>query len=705
MSKKKAQEQQDEVLSTFKERLGLLDDRYKDEYERQAGNLQFMTGEQYTQEEKSAKHGRPMVVANFSKMYVDRVVNPLIMNPIGIKIEEETPLDTIVQKMISDIESSSNANDAYSNAYEGEVGVGRGFIHVRRDYKDDVSTDQEIKIDKVMHPGLAWLDPASEEVDGSDSQWGMIVRFLSKDQAKRMYGDDAVQTTLDVYANVELKTPEGCVPCIYYYTRECKKVRRGFGGEGSFYDFSEEYSEEDQMKSIFEEKQDIVQTIRTVHEYSVVCHHIVGEKIVDTSVMPNCKYIPIVPALGYTMYKNDGIQYGGIIDQVKDTQRQINYLKSRALELQASAPLPQWVIAEEQTEGYEDIWKSANRNVYDALVHKTVVKNGVLLPAPMRVDNTSQTQGLEQAVELAKSDMARETGLFDPMFGNVEGEQSGTAILYRNQQGELTTAGYMENLQKSIRHCGRIILEMLPIVYDSTREVEVDGETVQVNLPQYMEQNGIKALSEMKFDVFSGPSLETRRKEAAIGIKELANSLGEDGIALADAYVENLSIPNKDAVQKQVRKVMEARGYPVEEEGNEEAPDPEVMQMLEQADQTIQGLEQEVERVTQIAQQYQTALLDNVKDRETQLRVAMENNATKERIAQLQAEVDMAKINKDNFTKVATEDMKQEGDTERKAMDIVADADKREEETFLKAMDVEEKVESDLPPDGRKAIL
>ena len=69
----------------------------------------------------------------------------------------------------------------------------------------------------------------------------------------------------------------------------------------------------------------------------------------------------------------------------KTPQRMYNFWRTAETEFAALAPKAPWLVAEGQTEGYEEEWSSANIKNYSTLTYKPVTdENGNTMPPPIR---------------------------------------------------------------------------------------------------------------------------------------------------------------------------------------------------------------------------------------------------------------------------------------------------------------------------------
>src|SRR5262249_13710471 len=125
------------------------------------------------------------------------------------------------------------------------------------------------------------------------------------------------------------------------------------------------------------------------------------------------------------------------------------------------------------------------------------------------------------------------TSIFDPSLGVQSNEIAGVAIRQRQSQSSLSNFHFIDNLNRAIRHCGEILVDLIPKIYDMPREVRILGEDrkqqiVRVN-QRYVDEKGRDRcydLARGKYDVTIsvGPQYATQRQEAFSTLTQLAQA-------------------------------------------------------------------------------------------------------------------------------------------------------------------------------------
>ncbi len=654
-----------DLRARVQEKMATLNGYWNKTYDYMEDQLEFRDGDQWDGKVKGEREtdGRPSLVLNMTKTYVNRIVNPLRMNPVGVRINtDDSDFTELLSGIVREVEHKSRAAEAYETAYENAVTCGLGWIKIGTDYENDESLEQNISIEIVRNALSVWLDPVSNRIDGSDAKYGVHVTYMDSKEAKEEYGDEAVGqgiAGIDIYEHWTV--PQDSTADVTYYELENKKFKRYWLEDGTTVDEEPEFYV--QMREIEEKQCKVVR--------------FVGNKLVGEPVFLPIPFLPIIPVYGdrLSLQRSDDVRLGGLIHWLKDSQRMVNFYASNELELAALAPKSPWVIAEGQVEGYEDEWATANTKSHAFLPYKPEGLHGQMLPPPQRADNTAQTGGLIQSRMQAQQDMGKEVGIFDSMFGAVEAaNEAGKTNILRQNQGELSTAHYLQNYSQSIAQAGRVIMWLLPYVGDVTRTIGMRDEEGNKNfVPMVLSEVVTKrVLQEMNLEVTSGPALEGKRREAVNAILQMGAVMPDKMGLMADLLIENLDAPGSKEIAERLKKTL-----PPELQDKQDGPSAEELEaQLQQSSQVIQQQTDRMGQLEGIIQQLQAQVISNEQDNKTKLATAVikeEGAMARERIKQLgedqrQAEAIEADAESD-MLKASNEVFKANAEVEKAALE------------------------------------
>jgi hypothetical protein len=214
----------------------------------------------------------------------------------------------------------------------------------------------------------------------------------------------------------------------------------------------------------------------------------------------------------------------------------------------------------------------------------------------MRQPFTGVPAGELQAAMNAADDMKAVMGLYDASLGARSNETSGRAILARQREGDVATFHFIDNLSRAIRQTGRILIDLIPKVYNSDRMIRVLGQDGKAAMVRITDPDGapdpaadIYNLTIGKYDltVKAGPSYSTQREEAATMLTELVRANPQSASLLGDLIVENLDLPGGDKVIRRLQAVL-----PDVVRDAEQGQDPAREAAARQFEQMRQALEQ-----------------------------------------------------------------------------------------------------------------
>ena len=547
--------------------------------------------------------GRPALTFNRMESFIDSIVGDLKENKISIKVRPTDGIENIVvsengteyniasfiEGVIRNIENKTDADTAYTTAFDNAVGHGEGYFALATRYVDDDSFNQEIYFRRIINSFAVYFDPNSTELDGSDARYAFISSWVDREELEQSYPNIDFSDTLDRKqwddANV-WSNQDGKVRIVEYYRKvqvNKRKIIRFSDG-----DVLEE-SEKEQIALKTQQGIEITGE-RYIYDDKVEWYLTDGvNMLTEPTVFPS-KYIPIIPVYGKELVVDGRIWRRGVIRHAKDAQRLYNFERTAAVERVALSPKAPFIAAAQQIKGFEKVWKTANIENHAVLPYNHV--SGI--PAPRREGYTMPASGEAQEAMMAVDDMKATTGIFDASLGNRSNEVSGRAILARQRRGDLVNYTFLDNLQKSVRHAGRIIIDMLPKVYDTRRVIRIlnvdeTDDIVNVNLAELLEN--------VKFDVAvtTGLSYATRRMESADSMMQFIQAVPQAGQAIMDLVAETMDWAGADKIAKRLKKLL-----PPELQENE-GKDDEQQQAMQQAELAMQ--QQQAELQMQMAQE------------------------------------------------------------------------------------------------------
>lgn len=553
---------------------------------------------------------RPMLTINRLFQFRNQVINEIRQNRPGIKVrpvDDKSDVDTaeVMQGLIRHIQDASRADIAYDTAAEWQVDCGLGYFRIITDYCEDDSFNQDILIKRVVDPNKVYFDPESTEPDGSDAKWAFVIEDWSLDDFEIEYPDiDTTSWQDGVTGDRQGWFGKDYVRVAEYF--EIKSVPRTLV---QLQDGSTLFKDE-----LPDEYKDLIISERPSFDKKCMWYKIGGDKILDKTELPT-SFIPVIPVLGNEVWVEGKRHVHGLTRFAKDPARQYNYMQSANTEVMALAPRAPYIVAEGQIDGYEQEWLMANRHNISVLTYNPVSFGGTTVGAPQRQQGITTNPGFESAMARAVDDMKSSMGIFDASLGNRESQQSGKAILSQQRQASIGNFHFSDNLNRSIRQAGRIIVEMIPKIYDTQRVIRILGEDevpkqVSINpdqseakMEQPSQQGGVESIYNFnvgKYDIVvdSGPNYATRRQEAAESMMAFVQADPAVLQVAGDLIVRNLDWPGADEIAKRMQAMLPPQIQQTmksEEDDGQPKVDPQVEQQMNQMADMVEHLTQELQ--------------------------------------------------------------------------------------------------------------
>ena len=599
--------------------------------------------------------GSPCLTVDRLTPVVQQICNEQRQNRPAVKV---SPVDDggdretaeIFQGLIRHIEYSSDADVAYDTALESTVRCGRGYFRVLTEYSDPETFEQDIVIRRIPNLHTVYMDPGCIMPDYSDAEDCFIVADLSDDQFQTDYPDAKLsQEGNEVWKSLGDDSPDWIggdgksVRVAEYFWKERARVTICELADGTTCR-EDALPEGAQVKRRREAMLPVVKWVKMT-----------AVEILERTEWPG-KWIPVIPVLGKELMIDGERIYAGVIRQSKDSQRLHNYMKSNQAQTIALAPKAPWVGPVGFMGARKLAWASANRNNPATLEYEVQMVNGQPMPAPHRDVQEPPIAAITQAIAGTVDDIKATTGMFDASMGNREADQSGRAIMALQNQGQTGNFHFQDNLSRAIRHLGRILVDLIPKIYDTQRVLRIvkeDGtnETVTVNGPQTDSKTGapvvdpetgvakIFDLKTGKYDVTvsSGPSYQTKRQQALAFLLEFAKSVPLAGQVAPDLIASQSDSPISEELQKRLQMALPPQFQ--KQDGNQPQIPPQAQQQIQQAQGMIQQLNQALQQAQGEAQGKQS-------EQDTKLQIAAMQERTKLLIAvaQLQGQAAQSQL-------------------------------------------------------------
>ena len=605
-----------DVVKKVRDRLSEAWEHDKDNRKDAASDLSFLAGNQWPDAVKQQREaeGRPMLTINRLPQFVRQVTNDIRQADIGIKVapsdgavseaeqvvdpktdqqpgmdhnggpdmppQQQAPQSSkkkmtmaeVYNGLIREIQYRSSASHAYATAAEHQTSCGIGHFRIITKYVSDDDFDQEIAIEPVMRPLSVYWDPAAVKIDRADAQWCIVTDVVPRETFKGQYPKAAEVDVeeFDEHPDGLFWSSSDTVRIAEYWCRKPAKKTLVRLEDGEVIELE---------KGIDPNTLPIVDT-REVDGYVVEQYIVSGAEILEGPTEWAGKFIPIIPVIGSEIPLEDKTVRYGLIRFARDPQQLYNYARTSAAESMGQAPKSPYLVTPTMIKAFKGIWDSANKALTPYLPY---TPDPEAPQGPQRLAPPDVPMAYVQEAGVADGDIKATVGMYDPQLGQRSNENSGKAILAREQQGDTGTFHYSDNLRRSLEHAGRILLEIIPKIYDNDRVIRILGEDdsemyLPINRAAGYDENGdpiyINDLTVGRYDcrVKIGPSYATKRMESADSMMQFMQAVPDAGQFIGDLVAKNMDWPGSEAIAERLK-----RSIPAEilgEDAPQQAPDP-----------------------------------------------------------------------------------------------------------------------------------
>lgn len=554
-----------DVEALIKEARDRLDQSYQFERENRreaAMDMAFVAGYQWPESIKKERQaaGRPILTINRLPQFIRQVTNDIRQADLSIKVspvddESDPKLAKIYNGLLRQIHYQSSGKHVYGTAAEHQVACGIGWFRICTEYADDTAFDQEIRLKAVRNPLSVYCDPAAMEPDRSDANWMFVTEVIPTAAFKERYPKatlDGVDPPTDGTGDRLTWLTRDGVRIAEYWVRKPVKKLLGLMPDGSTVD----------LTNIPKDLQPLMGAVRTreANSYEVEQYIISGTTILEGPYKWAGKWIPIVPVVGSETPLENAVVRHGLIRFARDPQQLYNYNRTAAAETLALQPKVPWLVTFKMVSKVKHLWDTANKNNTPYLPYEA---DPDAPDGPKREHPPEMPVAFANEAQIADQDMKATTGIYDASLGARSNETSGIAIRNRERQGDTANYHYSDNLQRSMWHAGRILIDLIPKIYDNERVVRILGDddsedTVRIN-QQVMGIDGlpitVNDLSAGRFDVRAtiGASYSTKRMEAADTMLEYLK-MDPDALPMVrDLVAKNFDWPGADEMAKRFK--------------------------------------------------------------------------------------------------------------------------------------------------------
>lgn len=623
-----------DLLKRIRERFKVMKEADEENRRKALDDIEFIhvPGKQWDDDLKKERGDRPCYEFNKLRVTNKRVINHIRANRPQWKTRgfEDGDKETadIYDGLMRNIWNTSDGDSVIDYEAQYAVDGGYGVMRITTEYSDDTVFDQDIYLRAVKNPFCVYSDPsASDQLKRDAEDWVVTERISNSSydskypKAKRVSFDE-----VEFDDDAEWNTEEETRVCEYWYKKPYEKTIYLLG-DG---------------KTV--EEKDLLPIDKVVDRRTVKCPKICmviasGDAILEKPKEWAGKHFPFIPIYGEWIVINGKVVWYGLTRHSKDAQREYNASRTAVAETIAQAPTAKHWMTPKQMEGLEKHIATAHKeNMPVALYNPDPLSPG----APARVGGAEVPVALIQEAQMASEDIKNTSGIFDASLGNQSNEISGKAINARQAQGEIATYNFPDNVAKSIRRTGEILIDLIPHIYDTARSIRIIGtdgaeKFLKINEPFQDETGKIvykNDLTRGKYDltVTTGPSFSTQRQEATEFYTQLGTAVPQIWGVAGDLIMKSMDLPYSEDIAERMRTLLPPHVQQKLAEGKEVPP--EVQAAMNQANQAMAIVQQQSQLVQAAAKEAE------------KLKVDAEKAESKVKIAQADLKVMVAEFEK-----------------------------------------------------------
>jgi len=635
-----------DLLKRVRERYKVMSESDQENRTGAIADIKFVNepGAQWDANMKRQRGNRPCLEANTLRINGKRIINEIRANrPQGhVRAVEGGDKEgaELREGLVRNILNMSDFDSVTDYEAEYQVDGGLGAWRIDTDYANDSMFDQDILVNPIKNPLCLYWDPACKDVLlKRDAEDWILIDTMSVASYEAEYKDaEQFDFETDDVDSEDWETDETIRVCEYWYKEPYNKElwlielpkQDGSGGVDRL-----------TVDSTSDEAAALVrQGIKPVKTRDVHCHKIMmcvasGKSILKGPVECPGTEFPFVVAHGEIKVVDGKVRWCGLHRYSKDAQQIHNIFWTAAAETVALAPKAHTWATVAQAQGLEESWAEAHDK---NLPYRLYNPDPQAPSAPVQHPGAQVPVAMMEMVALSSQMVRTTSGLHEASFGEESNEKSGIALERKQNQAQIVTYNFPDNMAKAAKRTGEIILDRIPVVYDAERELRVLGvdgaeDYKKVNQLVFDPATGktlrVNDLTAGKYDYYvkSGPSYSSQREEAAEMYGEMVNKFPDLMGVAGDLIFKASDLPYSDEIAKRMQTLLPPQIQQQLSEGKEIPP--EAQAVMNQANQAMQQVQQQTQLVQQAAQEVQQDQATSEKAK-AEVQTAMANLKTAE---------------------------------------------------------------------------
>lgn len=555
---------------------------FSENISRGKADVDFLIRDQWEKQERNtfALYGKPALT--FNKLYdsvkkiggEQRKNKPdLIVRSLnGRASQEEIDLRA---DLVRTIAYQSQNELVYQGAFMSALERGYGAFQIGIEYENPNSFHEVIRYWLIQDPTMASFDPQAIQPHKGDGNFCARNYVMSREEFKATYPyipypvsytDPVPKQSIQWTAN-----DESIVLCDYF-VKEWTPIVLYKLSNGRAVTKEQWETMQKRLKMIKEMGQNavvvggmilndipVIVGERQSQTHKIIHYRLIHNQIVDFNEWPS-KYLPIIFCDGDSHWI-DGQQYTkSFIHDAKDAQRFINYVGSEIAGEIKNRRREQWLATPDNLTGYDFMWRNPELQA-GALVAKPDPKTGQM---PQKQPPWDLSPAMLQEYQRGTMDIKEILGFHEELQGAESNAQSGVAIANRQRAGSMSAFVFFDNLNQAIEQGGRVVLDLLPIVYGGEEERGIivsksDGSSHPMMINQRNSDGSMSNVLEKgdyDIEIDTGPSFAVQKEAALQLFLGLVQTNPQLFPLVADLIAKNLDVQFRPQIEERFKSLV-----------------------------------------------------------------------------------------------------------------------------------------------------
>ena len=461
--------------------------------------------------------------------------------------------------LLRDIQVRSNATDIYSQTGRRLLTGGFDAFRATQNYGEGKVFEQDLFVRPIINAvDCVWFDHNSREETGRDARHVFVLKPLARDAYREKYpkGSETSLST-DRWKNVYFNKPDDIVIGEILWL-EPEKTEIVLMTNGAVYTKDEDFAKI---------QDELAQGGITIEQERTVDIKHVKSRIFDgggwlsekkDTVFTN--RVPVIRCVTNFAVIEDKPVWRGKVERLMDPQRVLNYTSSKQVEdAVISSKKKIWSPRSALTDP-DDLKDAQTINTNQKAVQLFDPKPGE--PLPFELGGADIAPGVSEVNQNMRQIL---TPMDERMPGQALGARSGVAAITEQNAEDTKDSKYFSALKRAIQELGIVLVNAIPVVYDTKRTVRILGEDGTPDMVTIHDVVRDEETSEMveKYDLSKGyydvtctvgQEFKNKQSEAVEAITKMAAvdpTLIQRG---GDIWLKNAALPGMETLSERKRR-------------------------------------------------------------------------------------------------------------------------------------------------------